>query len=42
MKDDEVRHADNALAAGARPLPAPVPTLMGIAAELMRKLAYRI
>lgn len=42
MKDDEVRHADNALAAGARALPAPVPTLMGIAAELMRKLAYRI
>ena len=42
MKDDEVRHADNALAAGARRLPAPVPALMGMAAELMRKLAYRI
>jgi len=27
MKDDEARHADNALAAGAHLLPQPIPTL---------------
>lgn len=42
MKDDEVRHADNALAAGARTLPAPIPALMRGAAQLMRKVAYRL
>ena len=42
MKDDEARHADNARAAGAATLPAPIPTLMGFAAEVMRKVAYRV
>ncbi len=42
MKDDEARHADNARAAGAATLPAPIPTLMGFAAEVMRKVAYRL
>lgn len=42
MKDDEARHADNALAAGAVALPAPIPRLMGLAANLMRAIAYRV
>ncbi|HEY6545496.1 MAG TPA: 2-polyprenyl-3-methyl-6-methoxy-1,4-benzoquinone monooxygenase [Dokdonella sp.] len=42
MKDDEARHAENARAAGAATLPAPIPTLMGFAAEVMRKVAYRV
>jgi len=33
MKDDEARHADNALAAGARPLPAPIPQSSGNAGQ---------
>lgn len=42
MKADEARHADMALAAGAAPLPRPVPGLMRAAANLMRAIAYRI
>lgn len=42
MKDDEARHADNALAAGARILPPPIPTLMATASKLMKATAYRI
>ena len=42
MKDDEVRHADNALAAGARLLPAPIPTLMAGASKVMKAVAYRL
>lgn len=42
MKADEARHADEALAAGARRLPAPLPQAMGLAAGLMKALAYRI
>ena len=42
MKDDEVRHADNALAAGARLLPAPIPTLMAGASMVMKTVAYRL
>jgi ubiquinone biosynthesis monooxygenase Coq7 len=42
MKDDEIRHADNALAAGARELPPPVPTLMRFAAKVMKTVAYRV
>jgi len=41
MKADEARHADNALAAGARELPAPIPGLMATSARLMKWLAYR-
>lgn len=42
MKDDEVRHADNAQAAGARTLPPPIPTLMAGASKVMKTIAYRL
>ena len=42
MKADEARHADNALARGARVLPPPVPTMMAMASNLMKTIAYRI
>lgn len=42
MKDDEVRHAENALAAGARLLPRPIPDLMRFAAATMKAVVYRI
>lgn len=42
MKDDEVRHADHAQAAGARRLPPPIPTLMATASKLMKAVAYRL
>ncbi|MGH8073804.1 MAG: 2-polyprenyl-3-methyl-6-methoxy-1,4-benzoquinone monooxygenase [Lysobacter sp.] len=42
MKVDEARHADNAEAAGARILPAPIPTLMAAASKLMKTVAYRV
>ena len=41
MKDDEVRHANKALAAGARLLPRPVTLLMAGASKLMKTVAYR-
>lgn len=42
MKDDEVRHADHAQAAGARRLPPPIPALMATASKLMKAVAYRL
>lgn len=42
MKTDEARHADNAQAQGARVLPPPVPTMMAMASNLMKRIAYRI
>ena len=42
MKHDEARHAADALAGGARTLPAPVPSLMSAASHLMKAVAYRI
>ena len=42
MKNDEARHADNALAAGAETLPDPVPALMRFASNVMKAVAYRI
>ena len=42
MKADEARHADDALAAGARALPAPVLWLMRGAAMVMTTTAHRI
>jgi ubiquinone biosynthesis monooxygenase Coq7 len=42
MKDDEARHAERALAAGAETLPDPVPTLMRLASKVMKAVAYRI
>ena len=42
MKDDEARHADHAEAAGAKPLPQPIPALMAAASKLMKTVAYRV
>ncbi len=42
MKADEARHADNALQAGARTLPPPIPMLMAAASKLMKTVAYRL
>jgi len=42
MKDDEARHADNALHAGAETLPDPLPALMRFASRVMKTVAYRI
>ncbi|WP_147654085.1 2-polyprenyl-3-methyl-6-methoxy-1,4-benzoquinone monooxygenase [Vulcaniibacterium gelatinicum] len=42
MKADEARHAAHAEAAGARALPPPVPTLMAMASNLMKAIAYRV
>lgn len=42
MKQEEADHAEAALAAGASPLPAPIPTLMRAAAKVMTTVAHRI
>ncbi len=42
MKDDEERHAQQALLAGALDLPAPVKSLMTLAAKVMTTVASRI
>lgn len=42
MKADEARHADNALNAGARTLPMPIPQAMAAVSKLMKLIAYRI
>lgn len=42
MKEDEARHAEHALAAGAKLLPRPIPDLMRFAAATMKAVAYRI
>ncbi len=42
MKADEARHADEALAAGARVLPEPLPRLMALSSRLMKAVAYRL
>ncbi len=42
MQEDERRHADEAFAAGAQPLPGPVRALMRLAAKLMTTTAYRL
>ncbi len=42
MKDDEARHAQEAQAAGALELPAPVKDLMRAAAKLMTSVAHRV
>ncbi len=42
MKVDEACHADNALQAGATPLPAPVRGMMRLAAKVMTVTAHRI
>jgi ubiquinone biosynthesis monooxygenase Coq7 len=40
MRDDEVAHGAAALAAGGKPLPAPVPQLMKHTARVMTRTAY--
>ncbi|AMP36543.1 MULTISPECIES: 2-polyprenyl-3-methyl-6-methoxy-1,4-benzoquinone monooxygenase [Ralstonia solanacearum species complex] len=42
MRDDEVRHGDNARAAGGIDLPTPVREAMRIASRIMTTTAYRI
>jgi len=42
MRDDELRHADHARAAGAMELPAPVKGMMRAAAKVMTTVAQRI
>jgi ubiquinone biosynthesis monooxygenase Coq7 len=42
MQADEARHADDALAAGAVTLPAPVQGLMRLAAKVMTTVAHRV
>ncbi len=42
MKDDEARHAEQAEAAGARRLPAPIPRLMALTSAVMKAVAYRL
>ena len=42
MRDDEIRHADEAQAAGAAALPVPVQFLMRAAAKVMTTVANRI
>ena len=41
MKADEARHAQHALDAGARRLPAPIPQAMAAVSKLMKAVAYR-
>lgn len=42
MKDDEIRHAQEAIEAGAQALPAPVAGLMRAAAKVMTTVAHRV
>jgi ubiquinone biosynthesis monooxygenase Coq7 len=42
MREDETRHGRNAEAAGGRPLPEPVRTLMRRVAQIMKFGAYRL
>ena len=42
MKVDEAQHANDALAAGAAELPAPMKALMKVAAKVMTTVAHRI
>ncbi len=42
MKEDEARHADMAVAQGARTLPAPVQAAMAMTAGMMKAIVYRI
>jgi ubiquinone biosynthesis monooxygenase Coq7 len=42
MQQDEAMHGERAAAAGAAPLPEPIPRLMAAAAAVMKWLAYRI
>jgi ubiquinone biosynthesis monooxygenase Coq7 len=42
MRDEEEEHGENAIAAGAADLPAPLQRLMRLTAKVMTKTAYRL
>lgn len=42
MRQEEAAHADDALAAGARLLPVPIPAVMRAAAKVMTTVAHRV
>ena len=42
MAEDEARHADMAVEHGARTIPAPVQKLMGVTADIMKAIVYRV
>jgi ubiquinone biosynthesis monooxygenase Coq7 len=42
MKEDEIAHAQMAMKAGATELPAPVKSIMTMAAKVMTTLAHRV
>lgn len=42
MRQEEAEHAEAAIAAGASPLPAPIPELMRAAARVMTTVAHRV
>lgn len=42
MKEDEMKHADNAIHAGGTPLPLPMKLFMATGARIMKKISYRI
>jgi 3-demethoxyubiquinol 3-hydroxylase len=42
MKIDEARHADMAVAQGARPLPGPIQAAMALSAGIMKMIVYRV
>ncbi|MBI5329257.1 MAG: 2-polyprenyl-3-methyl-6-methoxy-1,4-benzoquinone monooxygenase [Betaproteobacteria bacterium] len=42
MKQDEVRHAETAVAYGGAPLPAPVRVAMRMTSKVLTRLAYRV
>ncbi len=42
MKEDEIRHADNALHAGGKALPEPIKKGMALVSKVMTTTAYRI
>jgi ubiquinone biosynthesis monooxygenase Coq7 len=42
MRTDEIRHGENAVGRGAKPLPRPVRTLMRLASSVMTGISYRV
>jgi len=42
MRQEEAEHAEAAIGAGARPLPAPIPELMRAAAKVMTTVAHHV
>lgn len=42
MRTDEIRHGENAIRHGAKPLPQPVRSLMRLASSVMTGISYRV